>query len=258
MSSKLFTAKIMTGLYLLSPLSLILPGCATRSWVTEQMKPVGTRMTNIEQRITGTDARLVDLVSVQLKPMGRRVDNIGQRVSDVENRLASAESDISEVDSKTEKVLREFKNLRLEKRVVLDMKLGVLFKPNSTRLMEPAKTNIDRFLSSLGRQPTDNHLFFVAGYTDSMGPSDYNYRLGRERADSVARYLIIKKAIHPSRVITGSGGDENPAMDNTTGQGREKNRRVEILVYKDVITTVPPGFAATLSRMALTISQPRP
>jgi len=257
MSSKILTAKNMAGLYLLSPLLLILPGCATRSWVTEQLKPVGTRMTNIEQRISGTDARLVDLVSVQLKPIGTRVDNIGQRVSGVENRLASAESDISEIGSVTEKALREFKNLRLKKRLVSDMKLGVLFKPNSARLLEPAKKNIDRFLNNLRRQPADN-LFFVAGYTDSMGPSDYNYELGQERADSVARYLIIKKAIHPSRVFTGSGGDENPAMDNTTGQGREKNRRVEIIVYKNVITTVPPGFAATLSRMALTISQPKP
>ena len=138
------------------------------------------------------------------------------------------------------------------------MKLGALFKPNSARLLEPAKKNIDRFLSSLERLPADNHLFFVAGYTDSMGSSDYNYKLGRERAESVGRYLILKKAIHPTRVITGSGGDENPAMDNTTGQNREKNRRVEILVYKDVITTVPPGFAATLSRMAVTISQTNP
>ena len=258
MSTKIVTAKNMAGLYLISPLLLILPGCATRSWVSEQLKPVGTRMTNIEQRISGTDARLVNLVSVQLKPIGTRVASVEERMSGVENRLASAEGDISNIGSETEKALRDFKNLRLERRLVLDMKLGALFKPNSAKLLEPAKKNIDRFLSSLERMPADNHLFFVTGYTDSMGYSDSNYELGRERADSVGRYLIIKKAIHPTRVITGSGGDENSAMDNTTDQNREKNRRVEILVYKDVITTIPPGFAATLSRMAVTISQTNP
>ncbi len=265
MSSKFLTAKNLRGFNLMIPLLLILPGCATRSWVSEQLKPVGTRMATIEQqisetdsRLSGTHARLANLVSEQLKPFGTRVTSVEERMSGVENRLASAESDISEVGSETEKALREFKNLRLERRLVLDLKHGAYFKANSANLLEPAKKNIDKFLSSLEGQPAENHLFFVAGYTDSTGSSDYNYELGRKRADSVGRYLIIKKAIHPTRVITISGGDRNPAADNATGQGREKNRRVEILVYKDAITAVPPGFAASMSRMALTISQPKP
>ncbi len=266
MSSKFLTAKNLRGLYLMSPLLLVLPGCATRSWVSEQLNPVGTRMTKIEQRmsetdsrLSGTDARLASLVSVQLKPLGTRVAGIEQRMSGAENRLTSAERDISQVGAKTDETLRELKNLRLERRLVLNLKQGAYFKPNSATLLEPAKKNIDKFLSSLERQPADNHLFFVAGYTDSTGSSDYNYELGRKRADSVGRYLIIKKAIHPTRVITVSGGDRNPAVDDTTRQGREKNRRVEILVYRNVITMVPPGFAATLSRMAVTpkISQGR-
>jgi len=256
MLSKIVTAKNLSGLYLMSPLLLVLPGCiATRGWVSEQLNPVGTRMTKIEQRmsetdsrLSGTDARLANLVSVQLKPYGTRVANLEQRMSGAEDRLTSAERDISQIS-----------NLRLQRRLVLNLKQGAYFKPNSATLLEPAKKNIDKFLSSLGRQPADNHLFFVAGYTDNTGSSDYNYELGRMRADSVGRYLIIKKAIHPTRVITVSGGDRNPAADDTTPQGRQKNRRVEILVYRNVITMAPPGFAATLSRMAVTpkISQGR-
>ena len=201
MSSKFLTAKNLRGLYLMSPLLLVLPGCATRSWVSEQLNPVGTRMTKIEQRmsetdsrLSGTDARLASLVSVQLKPLGTRVAGIEQRMSGAENRLTSAERDISQVGAKTDETLRELKNLRLERRLVLNLKQGAYFKPNSATLLEPAKKNIDKFLSSLERQPADNHLFFVAGYTDSTGSSGYNYELGRKRADSVGRYLIIKKA----------------------------------------------------------------
>jgi len=267
MSSKFLTAKNLRGLYLMSPLLLVLPGCATRSWVSEQLNPVGTRMTKIEQRVSGTeswvsgaDVRINHLVSEQLKPLGARVAGIEQRMSgaedrltNTEDRLTSGESDINQVRSKADKTLSDFKNLRLERRLVLDFKQGAYFKNNSSTLLGPAKKNIDKFLSSLDQQPADDHLFFVAGYTDSMGSSDYNFELGRKRADSVGRYLIIKKAIHPTRVITVSGGDRNPAVDNATRQGRERNRRVEILVYKDVITRVSPGFAATASRMALSI-----
>ena len=253
MSSKIIMAKNKIGLYLLSPLLLILPGCATRSWVSEQLNPVGTRMTKIEEKMALTNPQLAaNLVSQQVKPLKTRVISVEQRVSGVEDRLASTEREISQVSSKTDKTLKDFKDLRLSRRLVLDLKQGAYFKPSSATLLEPAKMNIDKFLSTLKRQPADNHLFFVAGYTDSMGSSDYNYELGRKRADSVGRYLIMKKAIHPTRVITVSGGDRNPAAKNTTLQGREKNRRVEILVYKDVITRVQAEIAATLSRMALT------
>jgi OOP family OmpA-OmpF porin len=259
MSSKILTDKYLAGLYLMIPLLLILPGCATRSWVSEQLNPVGTRMTKIEQqmsetesRLSRTDARLATLDSKQLKPLGARVAGIEQRVSGVEDRMASAETNIFEMGSKTDEALKELKKLRLERRLVLNFKQGANFKPNSATLSKPAKKSIDEFLSNLERQPADNHLFIVAGYTDSTGSSDHNYALGRKRADSVGRYLIIKKSIHPARVITVSGGDGNPTVDGTTRQGREKNRRVEILVYKNVITKVPAEFTATLSRMAVT------
>ncbi len=256
MASKILTAKNLGGLYLMIPLLLILPGCiATRNWVSEQLNPVGTRMTNIEQRMSetesrlaGTNERLADLVSVQLNPLGTRVGGIEQRMSAAEDRLTSAERDISS----------DFKNIRMERRLVIDFKQGAHFKTNSATLLKPAKKNIDKFLKSLKRHPADNYLFFVTGFTDITGPSDFNFELGRNRAESVGRYLIIKKGIHPTRVTTVSGGDRNPAAHNTTIKGREKNRRVEILVYKHVITRAPPEFAATLSRMALTISQPKP
>jgi outer membrane protein OmpA-like peptidoglycan-associated protein len=254
MLSKLLTAKTLGGLYLMSPLLLILPGClATRGWVSEQIKPVGTRMTNIEEKMALTDPQLAaNLVSQQVQPLKTRVTGVEQRVSGMEDRLASTESATSQVNSKADKILTEFKDLRLERRLVLDLKRGAYFEPNSADLLTPAKKNIDKLLSSLERQPSGNHFFFVAGYTDSMGSSDLNYKLGRKRADSVGRYLIVKKAIHPMRVVTVSGGDGNPVANNSTPQGREKNRRVEILVYKNVISGVQADIAATLSRMSLT------
>jgi OOP family OmpA-OmpF porin len=192
------------------------------------------------------------MVSQQVQPLKTRVNSIDQRVSGVEDRLASTEREIIQVSSKTDKTLKDFKDLRLSRRLVLDLKRGAYFKPNSADLLTPAKKNIDKLLSSLERQPSGNHFFFVAGYTDGMGSSDLNYKLGRKRADSVGRYLIVKKAIHPMRVVTVSGGDGNPAANNSTRQGREKNRRVEILVYKNVINGVQAEIAATLSRMAIT------
>jgi hypothetical protein len=87
-------------------------------------------------------------------------------------------------------------------------------------------------------------MFVVAGHTDNVGKEEYNYELGKKRADVVGRYLITQKKLDPMRVIPVSYGESNPASDNSSPQGRAKNRRVEILVYRDGITSQPAMAAA--------------
>ena len=253
MLSKISTAQTLAGLYLISALLLFLPGClATRGWVSEQLKPVDTRMASIERevsetksRLSGVDPRFAKAVATKLKHLDNRVVGTEQRVTGIENRL-------SQVSSKTEKTLTELKDFQLERRLVMDLKAGAHFQYNSAMLREPAKRKIDQFLGTFQGQPLDNYLFYVAGFTDNTGSSEKNYQLGRKRADSVGRYLIVRKGIHPTRVLTVSGGDGHPVANNSTLHGRAKNRRVEILVYKDRISAVKAEIAATLSRMAVT------
>jgi outer membrane protein OmpA-like peptidoglycan-associated protein len=101
-------------------------------------------------------------------------------------------------------------------------------------LTDEARQQIDGFLSDLDHP--EDLIFLVAGHTDSKGTEQYNYELGQRRAASVARYLISRKRIDPLRVTTMSYGATTPISQNTTMEGRRKNRRIEILVYKDAIT----------------------
>ncbi len=94
-------------------------------------------------------------------------------------------------------------------------------------------------------QGIDGAIFLIAGHTDSVGPEEYNYELGRRRAENVTRYLITQKKMDPLRMVTVSYGRNAPLADNNTREGRSKNRRVEILVYRDGITS---GMAEGISR----------
>lgn len=67
----------------------------------------------------------------------------------------------------------------------------------------------------------------VAGYTDSQGSDSYNQSLSEARASSVASYLKTKKVV-PARFQIVGFGEQNPVADNTTEEGRAKNRRVEL------------------------------
>jgi outer membrane protein OmpA-like peptidoglycan-associated protein len=147
------------------------------------------------------------------------------------------------VEAKADRALANFDHLRLERRFVLSLKDGATFSSGSDNLTSEARQQIDGFLSDLER--TDDIIFLVAGHTDSTGVEQRNYELGQRRAASVARYLTTRKGVDPLRVTTMSYGSSTPIAKNTTPDGRQKNRRIEILVYKEAITASAAPTAKT-------------
>ena len=74
----------------------------------------------------------------------------------------------------------------------------------------------------------------VVGHTDSTGDAGYNQSLSEQRAAAVQAFL---KAAYPNVNITSSGlGEETPVATNSTPEGRQLNRRVEIEVKAKSIT----------------------
>ena len=74
----------------------------------------------------------------------------------------------------------------------------------------------------------------VEGYTDSVGSDDFNLKLSRQRADTVRDYLVIQGL--PDSSMTAKGfGKSDPVTDNDTPAGRQRNRRVEIVVSGEII-----------------------
>ncbi len=166
-------------------------------------------------------------------------DWVTEQISPLAGRVSGAEGRLGQIDAKAERALSNLANLRLQRRFVLDLKEGANFAFNSVVLTDQAKREIDGFFSDLkgDMEETDSAVILVAGHTDSVGSDDYNYELGRKRSESVARYLITQKKVDPTRVIAVSYGKSAPLAENSTREGRSKNRRVEILVYKEAITS---------------------
>jgi outer membrane protein OmpA-like peptidoglycan-associated protein len=76
----------------------------------------------------------------------------------------------------------------------------------------------------------------VEGHTDSIGTDDYNQKLSEERASTVRGYLV-SQGLKPDNISSVGLGKANPVADNATSQGRQRNRRVEMIVSGDVIGT---------------------
>jgi outer membrane protein OmpA-like peptidoglycan-associated protein len=165
---------------------------------------------------------------------------VTEQFAPLEARVSNTETRLNQTEAKADKALDALDHLRLERRFVLNLKEGANFALNSSVLTEQARRQVDGFLGDLEGDANDK-IFLVAGHTDSAGPKDYNYELGQKRAASVARYLIMQKGIDPLRVTTASYGSSAPLADNATRAGRHKNRRIEILVYKEAITASSGG-----------------
>ncbi|MDP3310155.1 MAG: OmpA family protein [Polaromonas sp.] len=72
-------------------------------------------------------------------------------------------------------------------------------------------------------------VIIAVGHTDSVGSDSYNQKLSVRRSEAVKAYLV-SKGVEQNRVYTEGKGEKQPVADNKTGEGRTKNRRVEIEV----------------------------
>jgi outer membrane protein OmpA-like peptidoglycan-associated protein len=70
----------------------------------------------------------------------------------------------------------------------------------------------------------------IIGHTDNKGTPKYNMKLGHRRSKEAKKYIIENFKIPKNRISTDSKGQEEPIADNNEDAGREKNRRVNILV----------------------------
>lgn len=104
---------------------------------------------------------------------------------------------------------------------------GILFATNSSTVSDASKSALRNFAGNLEKNP-DTDLRIV-GHTDNTGKVDYNQTLSEKRAKSVYDYLI-DQGVSSRRMVFEGKGIHQPVADNSTADGRSKNRRVEIMI----------------------------
>ena len=106
----------------------------------------------------------------------------------------------------------------------------VLFDTGKADLKDSAKAELDQVVKLLKAYP--NNPVRVSGHTDSVGADAYNQKLSEERAQAVADYLAQHEAISKAHLRVVGWGKKRPLASNSTSEGRQQNRRVEIDILK--------------------------
>ncbi len=112
----------------------------------------------------------------------------------------------------------------------------ILFDLNESTLKYDAKLVIAKLAGILLIMQDLN--LRIEGHTDSTGSYDYNMRLSEARARSVFDFLAAQ-GIAPGRMTVKGYGPDRPIADNSTNEGRSRNRRVEIVIAEGTVAEAP-------------------
>ena len=106
---------------------------------------------------------------------------------------------------------------------------SIFFETDSAKMGLDSRAVVDEIGGFM--KAYENTVVDIDGNTDATGSRPHNIELSRERAESVKQYLVDKYGFPANRMRTIGNGPDRPVADNSTPEGREKNRRTDIKVY---------------------------
>lgn len=125
--------------------------------------------------------------------------------------------------------LSEILETRREARGLIVSLSDVLFDFNKASLKPGAREKLAKLAGILLAYP-GNYRIEIEGHTDAVGTDEYNLKLSQDRAESV-RYFLVQSSLAENRIVGTRGlGEVRPVATNDTPEGRQMNRRVEIII----------------------------
>ncbi len=117
---------------------------------------------------------------------------------------------------------------RIEAGAPPTVRLPVYFEFNSTQLRPEAVALLEKVSGALSSEELSSFRFSVEGHTDSIGSDPYNLGLSTRRAAAVTGFLTAN-GVPQERLGPVGRGESDPVASNETDDGRQRNRRVELI-----------------------------
>lgn len=160
---------------------------------------------------------------------GERADAARLQAGAMTAEAEQAKAEALAAEERTKKLeaqIAELEATKSERGLVITLG-DVLFDTNKSELRSGAHYTIDKLAAFLAEYPTRNVQ--IEGFTDSTGAEEYNRRLSERRAEAV-RNVLAAQGVDSRRLMTRGYGVEFPVASNETAEGRQRNRRVEIII----------------------------
>ncbi len=238
-----------------SLLILLTAGCATKKFVRENVSNLETKIGGVDKKVdektTENATRITDLdrkTEGGIADAQKKAEYAGQQAGKAEADAQGANTLAQKGVDQANKVREQVENADNFQPVKSET---VLFKFNHADLTPEDKEQLDALAPSVASMK--HYVIEVTGYTDEVGDRQYNLELSRRRADTVVRYLTENGKIPLVRIHNLGYGEDLPAADNKSREGRKQNRRVEVKVLAPPMTAT--AQASTTQASSGTVTQ---
>ena len=161
-----------------------------------------------------------------------------KKINQLEQLIAKKDQKLTNLKNSLSRALTGFKNqgLKVEERngkIYISMENKLLFDSGSWKVKKNGQKAIDKIANILSINPDVEIM--IEGHTDNVpyhgkGSLVDNWDLSVKRATSVVRQLMKNKNIDPKRLVAAGRSKYMPVADNSTKEGRAKNRRIEVIL----------------------------
>lgn len=173
--------------------------------------------------------------SAEISRLEAEVDRLDARLAEVEQREAAVAAELRE-RQRRERRLREVEAIFSPEEAELlatpdrvTVRLYGLTFPSGSAEIEPGNFAILTKLERVVREFPEGRIA-IEGHTDSVGNDDVNQALSQRRAIAVREWLLQSVALSADRVTAIGRGESRPIAPNDTAAGRERNRRIEVVI----------------------------
>ena len=198
-----------------------------------------------EGMVLGNGVSQLNELDKYMESLGKTAENEEETEELDEIQKKMEEAKMEESEKLAERIEEAIEEGQMEEEIQLDftssyvqltLKGAILFDSGSAELKKDAMPIIERVALILERYA--ENVIEIEGHTDNIPIHNSKYannnELSSSRALSMFDYLINHTALEPSKIKHSGRGEYLPIADNSTPEGRAKNRRIEIKIYNEL------------------------
>jgi OOP family OmpA-OmpF porin len=201
-------------------------GCATKNYVKNQTAPLIDQTNELNDKTAANNRAIKDTderAQAGIKQAQGSADTATQNAQTASKAAGDAQNAANDAVHRADTLASVVSGLDNYQSIG---NASVTFGFDKSTLTKDDKDQLDTFAATLAN--AKSYIIEVTGGTDSTGSAEYNYALSNRRADAVVQYLASKYAIPAHRFYLIGIGKDKEVADNSTREGRAKNRRVDI------------------------------
>ncbi len=207
-------------------------GCATKKYVAQTTDPVKAKVDQVAAQANKQGATLDQTVK-DVEQNQKDISATREIATTADTRAGTALQKADAAAQKADQSSHAVDELRGRITNLDDYKPAaeavVLFGFDQDKLTKEAKADLDKLAAGLSSYK--RYFIAVEGFTDQIGPADYNFGLSRRRADRVVQYLVVEHSVPVYRIQLVGLGKEKLVDTANTSAARAKNRRVVVTIY---------------------------